>query len=283
MSKPRSAARLARVLLGPGALLAGLATPLLAANPADHLSYLLPERRIAAPEARQGVASDGEAIYAIDNSTIGKYTATGQKLAEFAGDPKAFPHLNSCTIAHSELVCAASNYPETPHRGTVEFFDPATLAHLRSVELPDNPGSLTVIARHEGQWWAVFANYDGRGGVAGRDHRATLLAQLDDQFRVARRFSFPASVLKRIAPRSVSGAAWGADGRLYVSGHDKPEIYALAVDAEAGVLRHEDTYAVASFGQAIDFDPRDAGLLWSIDRESRSVVASRMSAAGGPR
>lgn len=283
MSKSRPVARLSGFWRGPCTLLAAFTPPLLAATPGEQLAYLTPERRIVAPEARQGVASDGEAIYAIDNSTIGKYTPAGEKLAEFAGDPKAFPHLNSCTIAESELVCAASNYPETPHRGTVEFFDPGTLAHLRSVELPDNPGSLTVIARHEGQWWAVFANYDGRGGVAGRDHRATLLAQLDDQFRVVRRFSFPASVLKRIAPRSVSGASWGADGRLYVSGHDKPEIYALAVQAEDGSLRHEETYAVASFGQAIDFDPRDAGLLWSIDRDSRSVVASRITASGGPR
>jgi hypothetical protein len=60
-------------------------------------------------------------------------------------------------------------------------------------------------------------------------------------------------------------------------------LYALAVQAEDGSLRHEETYAVASFGQAIDFDPRDAGLLWSIDRDSRSVVASRIAASGGPR
>lgn len=283
MSKSRSGARLAGFLIGPCALLTGLAVPLLAASPAEQLPYLTPERRIVAPEARQGVASDGEAIYAIDNSTIGKYTATGEKLAEFAGDPEAFPHINSCTLVDGELVCAASNYPETPHRGKVEFFDPGTLAYLRSVELPDNPGSLTVIARHDGQWWAVFANYDGNGGVAEQDHRATLLAQLDDEFRVVRRFSFPESVLKRISPRSISGASWGADGRLYVSGHDKPEIYALTVQAEEDVLRHDETYAVASFGQAIDFDPRDAGLLWSIDRESRSVIASRIAASDGPR
>lgn len=239
----------------------------------------MPERRITAPEARQGVASDGEAIYAIDNSTIGKYTPAGEKLGEFSGDPEAFPHLNSCTISEGELVCAASNYPQTPHRGTVEVFDPGTLAHLRSVELPDNPGSLTALTRRDGRWWAVFAHYDGKGGVSGRDHRATMLAELDERFAVVRRFSFPRSVLDRIAPRSVSGAAWGADGRLYVSGHDKPEIYAMTVPAEGDVLRHEETYAVASFGQAIDFDPHDPGLLWSIDRGSRSVIASRIPAS----
>lgn len=280
MSKPGSAARLAHFLVGSCAVLTCFAVPLLAAGTAEDLHYLVPEHRFAAPEARQGVASSGEAIYAIDNSTIGKYAPSGAKIAAFAGDPQVFPHLNSCTLAESELVCAASNYPTTPHRGTIEFFDPATLAHLRSVALPENPGSLTALTRRDGRWWAVFAHYDGKGGVAGQDHRATMLAELDEQFRVVRRFSFPQSVLDRIAPRSASGAAWGADGRLYVSGHDKPEIYALQVPAEDDILRHEQTYGVASFGQAIDFDPHDPWLLWSIDRESRSVIASRIPARG---
>ncbi|WP_328597951.1 hypothetical protein [Croceibacterium soli] len=254
--------------------------PLLAAGPGDNPRYLVPERRFVAPEARQGVASSGEAIYAIDNSNIGKYAPDGARIAAFAGDPEAFPHLNSCTLAERELVCAASNYPATPHRGTIEFFDPETLAHLRSVALPDNPGSLTALTRRDGRWWAVFAHYDGKGGVPGRDHRATMLAELNAQFRAVRRFAFPQSVLDRISPRSVSGAAWGADGRLYVSGHDKPEVYAMTVPPEGDVLRHEETYAVASFGQAIDFDPHDPALLWSIDRDSRSVIASRIPASG---
>ena len=236
---------------------------------------------ISAPEARQGVASDGEAIYAIDNSSIGKYAiADGRRLARFEGDPERFAHLNSCTIVERQLVCAAANYPDTPHRGTVEVFDPETLAHLRSVALPENPGSLTALTRRAGKWWAIFANYDGRGGVPGQDHRATLLAELDDDFRILRRFTFPGSVLGRIAPRSISGASWGRDGKLYVSGHDKPEIYVLELPRQGNVLCHIGSFGIASFGQAIDFDPADNGLLWSIDRETRTVIGSRLPPLG---
>ncbi|WP_290895481.1 hypothetical protein [Hoeflea sp.] len=258
-----------------------LLAPGLRAFPASPLVHAPVERRISAPEARQGVASDGEAIYAVDNSTIGKYAiADGRRLVRFEGDPERFAHLNSCTIVERQLVCAASNYPDTPHRGTVEFFAPETLAHLRSVPLPENPGSLTVLTRHGGKWWAIFANYDSRGGVPGQDHRATLLAELDEDFRILRRFTFPQSVLGRIAPRSISGASWGRDGKLYVSGHDKPEIYVLELPRQGKVLCHIGSFDIASFGQAIDFDPLDNGLLWSIDRETRTAIASRVPPLG---
>mgnify|MGYP001393510206 CR=1 FL=1 len=244
------------------------------------LRFALVEHRISAPEARQGVASDGEAIYVIDNSLIGKYAiADGSLIRRFEGDPEQFPHLNSCTLVERELVCAASNYPETPHRGTVEVFDPDRLTHVRTVVLPENPGSLTVLTRRAGTWWAVFANYDGRGGVEGQDHRSTLLAELDDDFRLIRRFSLPESVLERLKPRSISGATWGEDGRLYMSGHDKPEVYALELPQEGAVLRHVGSFAVASFGQAIDLDPKDPQLLWSIDRNTRAVFGSRLPPA----
>jgi hypothetical protein len=236
--------------------------------------------RLAAPEARQGVASDGTHVYAVDNATIARYRISdGRKVAEWHGDPERYPHINSCTIAEAELVCAASNYPAVPQLSTIEVFDPETLQHLRSVSLGMAPGSLTVVDRHDGHWWAVFANYDGKGGEAGRDHRYTLFVRLDDDFRIDRGWGFPDEVLARFAPRSASGASWGADGHLYVSGHDLPEVYELTLPEAGSVLVHEATIPVATRGQAIDFDPRDPTLLWSIDRASRAVVASRIGDA----
>lgn len=238
------------------------------------------EKRIAAPEAGQGVASDGTHVYAVDNSTIAKYrSADGVRVAEWRGDPVLYPHINSCTLAGRELVCAASNYPALPQTSAIEIFDPGTLEHKRTVSLGMTPGSLTVIDRHDGHWWAVFANYDGKGGQPGRDHRHTLLARLDEDFRPTRGWSFPESVLSRLSPRSASGASWGPDGRLYVSGHDLPEIYVLSLPEGGSVLIHEATIPVASHGQAIDFDPRDPALLWSVDRASRTVIASRVPGA----
>jgi len=234
------------------------------------------ERRIPAPEARQGVASDGSYVYAIDSDRIGKYAiATGRRVASWSGDPAKFPHLNSCTIAGRELVCAASNYPAVPQLSSVEFFDADRLVHLRSVNLGAGPGSLTAMDRHEGQWWAVFANYDGRGGQPGRDHRSTVLVRMDDAFRPLHSWTFPAAILKRLAPNSVSGASWAADGGLAVTGHSRRELYVVTIPKTGTILRQLTTIPFVSPGQAIDWDPRDPKLLWSIDRKRRELVASR--------
>jgi hypothetical protein len=257
------------------AALALIAVPVTAAQPADYASQLA-ERRISAPEARQGVASDGGFVYAIDNHQIGKYAiATGRRVASWNGDPKRFPHINSCTLVGRELACAASNYPVVPPASSVEFFDARRLVHLRSVGLGARPGWLTAIDRHRGQWWAVFANYDGRRGQPGRNHRSTLLVRMDNAFRSLEDWAFPPTVLARIAPSSVSGASWTADGRLTVSGHDRPEIYVVAVPPTGTVLRHVATVPTVTSGQAIDWDPADAKLLWSIDRKRREIVSSR--------
>jgi hypothetical protein len=258
------------------ALLAGLAGP---GHPAaaDALVYAAPERSVAAAEARQGVASDGRYFYAIDNSTIGKYEiGSGERVAEFRGDPEKFPHLNSCTLVRAELVCASSNYPALPYRNTAEFFDPVEMRHIRSASIPAELGSLTVLNWHEDHWWAFFANYDGKGGAPGKTHHDTVLTRLNPDLSVERQWALPNAVLARLAPSSISGASWGDDGLLYASGHDKPEIYVLALPSSGSVLRHARTFAVASFGQAVDFDPVTPRLLWSIDRRQRSVFATRL-------
>lgn len=250
-------------------------------SPAPDARFLIPERVIAASQARQGVASDGRAIYVIDNSEIGKYAISdGKLLKTFHGDAKKFPHLNSCTIAIGQLVCASSNYPSVPHTGTVEIFDPHRLTHVRSVLLLQNPGSLTALDRHDDRWWAIFANYDGKGGAIGKDHRDTVFAELDDSFSIARHWQLPQSVLKRIAPRSISGVSWGAGGCIYASGHDKPEIYVLKLAEDGKELRHVATLSTASFGQAIDVDPVHPDLIWTIDRKSRQVFASKLPDCG---
>lgn len=236
-----------------------------------------PLERIAAPEANQGVAAGRRVVYAISNHEIGVYDkAGGQRIDHWEGDPRHFRHMNSCTLDGRRLVCAASNYPDVPQRSMVEVFDAAPLRHRRTIPLEGFPGSLTVLTRHGGSWWAVFANYDGKGGEPGRDHRATLLVEMDAQFREKRRFFFPASVLDRFAPRSCSGAQWGSDGLLYVTGHDRPEVYALRVPATGTVLTHVASYAMATNGQAIDWDPVRRGVLWSIERAGREMVAARI-------
>lgn len=248
-----------------------LAAAVLALSPAETLS------RLPAPEANQGVAVDPAFIYAVDNSTIAKYDrATGQKVAAWAGDPATFPHLNSCAVMGPELVCASSNYPSLPMQGSVEVFDPAAMTHLRSIAITPQPGSLTWVDRRADGWWACFANYDGRGGQPGRDHRFTTLLRYDDKWKVTGAWTFPDSVLARFKPRSSSGGAWGADGRLYVTGHDLPEVYVLELPRIGSVLKHVATIPVVVEGQAIAFDRGAERVLFGISRAKREVVAMKL-------
>jgi len=239
-------------------------------------------RRLPADEARQGVAVDADHVYAIDNGRIGKYDKrTGRKVAEWAGDPTLFPHLNSCAVVEAQLVCASSNYPATPMTSSVEMFDPQTLAHVGTVALGPGTGSLTWVIRKDGFWWATFANYDERGGDPGRDHRSTVLVKFDDDWRRVSAWLFPETVLARFAPRSSSGGVWGPDGLLYVTGHDEQELYVLALPEAGGTLRHVATIPMAAPGQAIAWDETQ-GHVWGVDRARLELIEMRPPVVTAP-
>jgi hypothetical protein len=236
-------------------------------------------RRMPAAEAHQGVAADARSIYAIDNSQVARYDkASGRRVALWQGDPAKFKHLNSCIVRARSLVCAASNYPDVPMASMVVWLDAATLKLQRTLALKPGHGSLTWLDWHQGSWWAGFANYDGKGGEPGRDHRATVVVRYSPRFVETASYRFPDTVLDRFSPRSSSGGAWGRDGLLYVTGHDRPELYALRVPQGGGVLEHVATIGTPTGGQAIGWDPSDARLLWSIERRASEVVASRVPA-----
>jgi hypothetical protein len=232
-----------------------------------------------ADEAGQGVAVDTRYFYAIDDHAIGKYDKlTGARVARWDGDPRRYPHLNSCVVDRRQLICASSNYPQVPMASAIEVFDTATLRHIRSVALPPVAGSLTWIERRGAEWYAGFANYSaGRGGEPGHDHRWTLLVKFDAAFRATRSWHFPETVLARFAPRSCSGGSWGPDGLLYVTGHDRPEMYALRLPEAGTVLEHVATIPMATPGQAFGWDRSAPGIVWSIDRGGKRVVASRVA------
>ena len=237
-------------------------------------------RRLPAPEARQGAAAGPRDLYAVANYRIARYDKrSGERRALWEGDKARFPHINSCAVIARDLVCAASSFPAVPQWSSVEFFDPMTLAHRRTVALGEGVGSLTWVDRHAGAWWAMFANYDAKGGEPGRDHRYTTLVRYDDAWRRTESWLLPASVLERIAPMSVSGGGWGPDGRLYLTGHDRPELYAMRLPAGGAVLDHVATYAVEAAGQAIDWDEASPGTLYGIARTSGQIVEMRMPAA----
>ena len=245
--------------------------PIVATPAAEVLS------RQAAAEANQGVAVDAHHFYAVTNSRIGKYDkATGRKLAEWQGTRGQFPHLNHCIVVDRELVCANSNYPQTPMTSSVEIFDPARMQHRRTIALGPGIGSLTWMDRKDGFWWATFANYDANGGEPGRDHRFTTFVKFDNDWRRLEAWAFPPSVLERFKPMSSSGGGWGDDGLLYITGHDHTELYVLRIPSAGSVLEHVATVPVATEGQAIVWDRSQRRVLYGISRPTREVVAMRI-------
>ena len=64
----------------------------------------------------------------------------------------------------------------------------------------------------------------------------------------------PDSITRQMQPYAASGGALGADGLLYLSGHDKPEVYVLAAPRMGPKLIHVATISVDIEGQAIVWD-----------------------------
>jgi hypothetical protein len=227
--------------------------------------------------ATQGATVGPNDVYAVRNFEIIRFDKkTGEERARWIGDKARFPHINSCALIAKELVCGSSNFPASPHISSVEFFDPMTLAHRRSVALGMGTGSLTWIDRHDGAWWGLFANYNESGKEAPRDQTWTTLVKFDDQWRRTEAWGLPKTVLERLAPMSASGGGWGPDGRLYLSGHDRPELYALVIPPGGGVLDHVETIGMEAEGQAIDWDESQPGMLYGITRRTREILAMKV-------
>ena len=232
--------------------------------------------RWPAEEARQGVAVDRAAFYAIDDRAIGKYDrATGRKLGAWrAPSGDAFVHLNSGVVVDGELVCAHSNYPAVPMRSSIEIFDAATLRHRRTRDLGGGRGSATWVDFHDGHWWVGMAHYTRRGGERGRGSEHTTVRQLDTEWREVRSWRYPAAVVASWGGMSNSGGVWRGP-RLYTTGHDEPRVYVLELPSSGDVLTLVGTLAIESKGQGIALD-EGADLFYSVQRETRQVIVSRV-------
>ena len=253
----------------PPAVEAPISTP--APEPAEVL------RRYAETHASQGVAVDAKSFYAVSNSHIARFDkASGAQGAAWTGDPAQFPHINACTVIEKALVCASSNYPKTPMTSAVLTFDPVAMTLKNVRPITNAPGSITWVDLRAGRWWVGFANYDGKGGEPGRDHTASALVAYDKAWRPVGRWRFPPAVLDRFAPHSTSGGGWGSDGLLYVTGHDKTELYALRLPKSGDVLELVATIPVATEGQAIAWDHGANRTLYGVTRKTGEVIAMRI-------
>ncbi len=233
----------------------------------------------AAPEADQGAAADEKFFYAIDNSAIGKYSlADGSFVAHWQDESGSIKHLNSCYVRDAQLWCANSNYPETPMGSSVEIFDTQTLEHRASHSLGlIEEGSLTWFSPTESGFIAAFAHYDANG-VPYKDHHYSSVVAFDEQWRRKGGWLFPPSVTERMAPHAASGGAIGPDGRLYVTGHDRPEMYVFEMPRRGPYLVHVATIALEIEGQAFGFAQGEEAIVFAIDRREGVVRSIRLPA-----
>ena len=231
-----------------------------------------------APEADQGVAIDGEHFYAIDNSVIAKYSLTdGRQIKRWEDPaPQQIEHLNSCYAREGLLWCANSNYPAAPMGSSIEIFDAKTMEHHRSHSLGMmEEGSLTWFSHYEDGYLAAFAHYDERG-VPYKDHSYASIVVFDDKWRRTGGWLLPPALIALLAPHASSGGAIGPDGKLYVTGHDRPEMYVLELPTRGPYLIHLATIRLEIAGQAFSFVPGESAEIFAIDRADGLVRHIRL-------
>ncbi len=234
--------------------------------------------RIQAPEARQGPAADADSIYLVSNQTIAKFdkTTRARLLTWQAAPETGIVHLNSGLVRGDKLYCAHSNYPDVPMASSIEIFDTETLAHVETINLGLQQGSATWVDFHRGSWWVGFANYEGRGGAPGRGPAWSHVVRYDETWRPTGGYLLPQEVVDRFGTRSNSGGVFGPDGLLYATGHDAPEIYVLRLPDAGGALELVEILPAPAEGQGLAWDPVDPGVVYTLIKAEREVVASRL-------
>jgi hypothetical protein len=213
-------------------------------------------RQFPAPDADQGAAVNARSVFAVDNSVIAQHDkVTGGLQDRWSGPEHLLEHMNSCTHFQDQLWCANSNYSSTPMASSIEVFSTDPLSHVQSYGLGIlDEGSIVWTDKVAEGWIAGFAHYDGKGGLEHKNHAYSSVVLYDEAWRRVGGWAFPASVLDRMQPYSASGGAIGPDGLLYVMGHDRPEMYALARPVMGPTLIHVATIAIEAEGQAFSWD-----------------------------
>lgn len=238
--------------------------------------------RWSIPEANQAAAVDGTHFYGIGNHVLVKHRKdTGERVAQWSS-PADGPivHYNFGYVDGHRLILSHSNFPQLPPASSLETHDTRTLQPIASHSLGLRPGSLTWAVRHRGSWWACFAYYDDQGTMPGFDQRSTYLGEFDDRWQMLRSWLFPTAFVETWGRSSSSGGDWGADGLLYATGHDAPELHVLRLPRQGVVLEHVAVIDVPFEGQgwAWDRGVRGQRVIYGISRARKEIISARIPA-----
>jgi hypothetical protein len=219
-------------------------------------------------KASQGVAVDEKYFYGISNTRISKHDKLTNKIIatwQAQGEKfKYFKHLNSGTVIEGKLYCAHSRFPVDPNDSRVEVWGAQGegLVHERSIAMPRKHGSLTWVDKSsDGFWWMCYAVY-------GKNNHQTKLVKYSyegDQFIEIESWFFPKEVISQWGRWSCSGGSWGADNKLYTTGHDHGRAYVLKIDGNNKLTYVRTEKDLGFYGQAIAWDRfSEKPILWGI-------------------
>lgn len=222
-------------------------------------------------DATQAVAVDADHVYVIHSRNISKInkqsgaTITRWVAADQASDIR---HLNSGVVYQHKLYAAHSNWPRWPPDNSIQIWNTDVLSLLTSITLPIADGWITWLDRYAGYWWVVLAQY---GDSPARRAR---LIRLDENFKPGDVWEFPQALLDTLKPMSNSGGSWGPDGLLWLTGHDFPRAYRVALPAAGSKLYWCDTVLLPGIdGQGIAWDrTATTSALFGVNRSMRVVV-----------
>jgi hypothetical protein len=126
----------------------------------------------------------------------------------------------------------------------------------------------------------TFANYDRPFGPnkTPYGHKvATQMVKMTTDFRVVQAWVLPKAILDRFEEMSNSGGSWGADGFLYLSGHDPAEIYKMRLPKAGSILELVEILPMNIRGQGIAWDRSERNVIYGI---IRATAAERAAGRG---
>lgn len=230
------------------------------------------------PEARQGVAVDANYFYTINSTGIGKYSKeSGDLVLSWKDTTGKIIHLDGGVVIGNYLFCAHSNYPGIPMKSSIEIFSTKDLRHTGSQSLGNKYGSCTWADFYDNYWWICFAHYDQFKKDINKGTESTVLVRFDLDWNDKEFWTFPPDIISEIKPMSVSGGSWGADGKLYITGHDSAKVYILKLPESGSVLEFLQSVKIDSHGQGIAWDRSDSERLYGIIRKDNAVVVSELA------
>jgi hypothetical protein len=100
------------------------------------------------------------------------------------------------------------------------------------------------------------------------------LVEFGEDYDIINMWALPYSVTDELKPFTVAGGTI-YDGKVYISGDNKPEIYELEIpyDVNRSYLKHIDTISVDSMGQGFDIIN---GIIYCIKREEKQVTSAKL-------